>query len=83
MANHVTTAWMWQEGDYTRGVNLNIEKARLEWQEDLVGFGCSLMPLYQSLADFEENGCSRYASPPQDVLAEIKQAISTIKGTLI
>jgi len=79
MAKSITTAWMWQEGDHTRGVNLNIEKKRLEWQEDLVGFGCSLMLLNQSIADFLENGANRYASPPEDILSEIHSAIESLK----
>lgn len=74
----MNTVWMWQDDDHTRGVNLDVERRVLVWQEDLVGFGCSLMPLEQPLDDFRENGPARYGTPPADVLAEIRAAVQAL-----
>lgn len=71
----VSTAWMWQEGVHTRGVNLEMDQQCLLWHEDLVGFSCALAPREQPLADFIANGPGRYASPPDEILEEIQDSI--------
>lgn len=81
MTNKINTVWMWQEGSKTYGLNIDTEKQILLWQEDLVGFGCALMPLAQSLEDFVANGAARYANPPQDVLDEIHASVAAILDT--
>jgi hypothetical protein len=73
--SHKSTAWMWQDGVATRGVNLDFAKQRLLWQEDLVGFGCALQPIAQPLDDFLVHGAARFGNPPQDILDEIHESI--------
>ncbi len=71
----MTSAWMWQEGVRTAGVNLNDKRMRLEWQDEMAGPSCQLYPSFQSLDDFLANGAGYFANPPQDVVDEIRTAI--------
>lgn len=75
----MTTSWIWQEGDYTRALNLDADKGVLLWHEDLPGF-CAFAPREQALADFIENGPARFGSPPDDVLAEVQAAVSAVQN---
>jgi hypothetical protein len=74
----VNTVWMWQDGVHTRGVNLEVDKGVLIWQEDMAAFGCVTIPAGQPVSDFMMNGAGRYATPPDDIVAEIRESIVTL-----
>ena len=74
-SNPINTVWMWQDGIYTRGVNLEIEKQVIVWKDDLTGFGCIVFPDGQPFDDYLQNGPDRYANPPDDIRQEIRDAI--------
>lgn len=71
----ISTVWMWQAGETTWGVNLEAADGLLVWQEGMAAFGCVTTPAGQPITDFMANGPSRYASPPADVEAEIRESI--------
>jgi hypothetical protein len=75
----INTVWMWQDGIYTRGVNLDVKKGALVWQDDMTGFGCIVFPDGQPIDDFLENGPERYATPPEDIRQEIREAIDALR----
>lgn len=74
----INKAWMWQEGETTRGATLSVSRQLIEWHDDMVGFGCARMPQEQPLADFVQHGAKRYASPPADVLEEINAVVAVV-----
>ena len=71
----INTVWMWQDGVHTRGVNLEAEKGILVWQDDMAAFGCVTVPVGQPIVDFMTNGAGRYATPPDDIITEIRESI--------
>ena len=70
----IRTAWMWEAEGQVWG--LLLEGCTLEWM-DSIGCACGTSFATQTAADYRANG-PRYGRPPDDVLAEIDDALKAL-----
>ena len=73
----LTTSWLWKDGEELNGLKINQEKKKLEWF-DGVGCACGDSTAEQTVAEFRQRGAA-FGNPPEDVLAELETALSTLK----
>jgi hypothetical protein len=77
MDNTPITAWMWQDGFFTRGANLELADGIIEWQMD-IAFKCSTETAKQPIAGFLAHGTDRCVSVPDDIIEEIRHSLDQL-----
>lgn len=77
MSSKPITAWMWQDGNYTRGAMLEREDNTIEWLMN-TPCNCSAETVVQPIADFLDQGAPRHLSVPDDIMAEITHSIAQL-----
>ena len=71
-----TTSWLWSAGNGVNGARIDLDKAHLEWYDDL-GCACGDSEAEQTYADFRAKGPA-FGNPPQDVLDEMNEAVDML-----
>lgn len=75
MTDNLTTSWIWadERSGGVKGARLDLAAGAIEWV-DQPGCACGDAITRQSIADFNANG--PLESPPEDVLNEMRAALS-------
>jgi hypothetical protein len=76
----LTTSWMWPVSDGVNSLFIDTDTKRLHWFDQM---GCICMDddnsIEQSLTEFREKGApGMITAVPDDVMAEIQEAITTL-----